>query len=105
MEIQTCRLHILGIRAPTGPWTAQQARNLLMDLGERSGQFKFFIRGRDSEFTAEFDQVLAGSGARVIKTPVRSPRANSFAERYVEHYGASAWTTCCSTANSISDGL
>jgi putative transposase len=54
-----------------------------MDLGERSGQFKFFIRDRDSKFTAEFDQILPGSGARVIKTPVRSPRANAYAERFV----------------------
>ena len=53
-----------------------------MDLGERAGYFKFLVRHRDSKFTAAFDEVLAGNGVRIIKTPVRSPRANSFAERY-----------------------
>jgi putative transposase len=84
MEHATRRIRILGVTLhPTGEWTAQHARNLIMDLGEQAHRVKFMIRDRGSNYTAAFDAVLAGAGIRTVLCNVRTPRMNAIAERWI----------------------
>ena len=78
----TQRICLLGVTLhPTGEWTTQQARNLIMDLGEQAERMKFMIRDRGSNFTTAFDAVLADTGIRTVLCNVRTRRMNAIAER------------------------
>jgi putative transposase len=84
IEHGTRRVHLAGISAhPTGERMTQQARKLLMNLDDHADSLKLLIRGRDAKFTDAFDALLTAAAVRIIKTPVRAPRANAIAERWI----------------------
>src|SRR5438034_89111 len=85
IELATRRVHLAGITTnPNGRWVTQQARNLLMRLDDDGvHRPRVLIRDRDSKFTREFDEVFRSEGIRVIKAPVRAPKARAHAERWV----------------------
>ena len=84
IELERRVVHVLGVTTnPNGPWVTQVARNFAADLEEASRRFRFLIRDQDTKFTASFDEVLASIGVERIRAPVRSPKANAYAERFV----------------------
>ena len=84
IEHATRRIRVLGVTLhPTGAWTTQQARNLIMDLGDQTDRVRFMIRDRGSNFTTAFDAVLADAGIRTVLCKVRTPRMNAIAERWI----------------------
>jgi putative transposase len=84
IELDTRRVHLAGVTAtPNGLWVTQQARNLLLVLGERGRQLRFVLRDRDAKFSRSFDDVFRAEGAEMLVTPVQAPNANAYAERWI----------------------
>jgi transposase InsO family protein len=111
IELATRRVHLAGITTnPDGRWVTQQARNLLMQLDDEGIRPQFLIRDRDSKFSREFDEVFRSEGIRIIKAPVRAPKARAHAERWVGSVrrecvdwlltSAAATSTTCSSPTS-----
>ena len=84
IELGTRRVHLAGVTAnPDSGWVAQQARNLMLVLGDQGRQVRFLLRDRDAKFTRAFDDVFRSDDAEVLITPVQVPNANAYAERWI----------------------
>jgi putative transposase len=95
IELGSRRIYLSPSTAhPDSAWVTQQARNMALDLDDRSAAIRFLIRDRDTKFSRSFDEVIRSEGARVIQTPVRAPNANAYAERVIETVRAECldWT-------------
>jgi putative transposase len=84
IELGSRRVHLAGCTAnPSGAWVTQQARQLAWGFAERPTSVRFLIRDRDSKFTPDFDIVFRSEGIEIVRTPMRAPKANAVAERFV----------------------
>ena len=86
--------YVACTRNPDTAWMTQQARNLLMDLDDRSQRPRFLIHDRDKKFSRAFDAIFRGEGITIIRTPIQAPNANAHAERWSEAHAGSALTGC-----------
>jgi hypothetical protein len=99
IELDTRRVHLAGLTAnPNGLWVTQQARNLLLVLGEHGRRLRFVLRDRDAKFARSFDDVFCEEGVEMLVTPVQAPNANAHAERWIRTVRAEC---CCATARLV----
>jgi transposase InsO family protein len=84
IELTSRRVRLCGVTANAdSAWVTQQARNLIIRLDDEGVRVRYLIRDRDNKFTRDFDEVFRGVGIRVLRAPVRAPRARAHAERWV----------------------
>jgi putative transposase len=85
IQLSTRRVVAVGVTAnPDSAWVTQQARNATMELNDRQLSIRFLLRDHDAKFTRSFDEVFGGEGGQVLRTPIRAPKANAYAERWVQ---------------------
>jgi len=84
IDIDTREVFYGGVTAhPTGAWTTQAARNLFLRSPDRFAEARALVRDRGSQFIDAFDEIYRTEGLKILRTPVRTPVANSFAERWI----------------------
>ncbi len=84
IDVTSREVFYAGITAnPTGAWTTQAARNLFLNNHDRLDGARALVRDRGSQFIHSFDEIFRTEGFKILRTPVRTPVANTFAERWI----------------------